>query len=66
MFVTIAAIITVLVQILFYFNFVLEHFKGQEGRRQSLGGDDAGMDYSVTAAARQLRGRGAGGLSRAI
>ena len=45
---------------------VLEHVQGAEGERQSVGGDDAGVDDSDSATARQFWRRDAGGASWAV
>src|SRR5207237_2146858 len=43
--------------------FLLEHVQGQEGDRQSLGSDDARLDDSDSASARQFRGSCSAGAS---
>ncbi len=45
--------------------FLLEHQAREESERQSLGGDHAGMDRALAAAAREFR-HDAGGLSRPV
>ena len=45
---------------------VLEHVQRTEGERQSVGSDDAGVDYGDPASARQFWRTHAGGLSRAV
>jgi heme/copper-type cytochrome/quinol oxidase subunit 1 len=65
-FMTYAAIITIAAQFIFVINLVLEHVQGAEGERQSVGGDDSGVDDGDASAARQFWREDSGGESRAL
>ena len=50
-FITYAAVITIAGAVHLLVQSVLEHVQRAEGQRQSLGSDDAGVDYGNAAAA---------------